>query len=89
MANSVVDIKTNRPSSSADRVSWDLADLYHGVDDPQITKDLESALKLADSFLHSGKANTNGVASRKVENKSETVRSWRTKPLLVSSTRTS
>src|SRR5262249_44740923 len=36
--------------SSADGVSWDLKDLYAGVDDPQLTRDLETALKRAEAF---------------------------------------
>ena len=38
------------PSSSADRVAWDLRDLYAGVDDPAIARDLDSALKRAQAF---------------------------------------
>ena len=33
-------------TSSADGVAWDLNDLYHGVEDPQLTGDLETALQL-------------------------------------------
>jgi oligoendopeptidase F len=39
-----------RPSSSADRVAWDLGDLYAGLDDPQIGRDLEAALGRARDF---------------------------------------
>ena len=37
-------IQAVRQTSSADGVSWDLGDLYRGVDDPQIGRDLETAL---------------------------------------------
>lgn len=36
--------------SSADRVAWDLSDLYAAVDDPRINRDLESALERARAF---------------------------------------
>lgn len=39
-----------RPTSSADGVAWDLADLYAGVDDPRLTNDLEAALTRAQAF---------------------------------------
>jgi oligoendopeptidase F len=38
------------PSSSADRVTWDLSDLYAGLEDPRIGADLDSALKRAQAF---------------------------------------
>jgi oligoendopeptidase F len=38
------------PSSSADRVAWDLSDLYAGVDDPAIGRNLDTALKRAQAF---------------------------------------
>jgi oligoendopeptidase F len=38
------------PASSADGVSWDLSDLYSGVEDPQLTNDLDTALKRAQAF---------------------------------------
>jgi oligoendopeptidase F len=41
---------TARPSSSADHVAWDLSDLYAGIDDPQIGRDLEAALGRARDF---------------------------------------
>jgi oligoendopeptidase F len=37
-------------TSSADGVQWNLGDLYKSVDDPLITKDLESALARAKAF---------------------------------------
>src|SRR5438445_1282073 len=37
-------------ASSASGVAWNLKDLYDGVDDPQITRDLESALLRAQKF---------------------------------------
>jgi oligoendopeptidase F len=50
------------PRSSADRVAWDLADLYAGVDDPAISRDLETALKRAQAFEASyrGKIDVSG-----------------------------
>jgi oligoendopeptidase F len=39
-----------RPTSSADGVAWNLGDLYAGLDDPQITHDLETALRRAEAF---------------------------------------
>jgi oligoendopeptidase F len=36
--------------SSADGVAWDLKDLYSGVDDPALSRDLETALKRAEAF---------------------------------------
>jgi oligoendopeptidase F len=38
------------PSSSADRVAWNLSDLYANVGDPAIGRDLETALKRAQTF---------------------------------------
>jgi oligoendopeptidase F len=43
-------IATAKPTSSANGVSWDLNDLYQGVDDPRINQDLEAALKRAQAF---------------------------------------
>ena len=37
-------------ASSASGVAWNLKDLYDGVDDPQITRDLESARLRAQKF---------------------------------------
>jgi len=37
-------------TSSADGVSWNLQDLYGGVDDPEITRDLDEALRRARAF---------------------------------------
>src|SRR5690242_743534 len=39
-----------RAGSSADRVAWNLSDLYAGVDDPAIGRDLDTALKRAQAF---------------------------------------
>ena len=36
--------------STADGVSWDLSDLYQGVDDPAIARDIEAALVRAQAF---------------------------------------
>jgi oligoendopeptidase F len=43
-------VQNIRPGSSADRVAWDLADLYANVDDPNIGRDLDTALKRAQAF---------------------------------------
>ena len=43
-------IQAIQPQSSARGVAWDLGDLYRGVEDPQITSDLETALKRAQAF---------------------------------------
>lgn len=37
-------------SSSAEGIAWDLRDLYAGIDDPQITRDLEAARRRAEGF---------------------------------------
>jgi oligoendopeptidase F len=39
-----------RPSSSADGVTWNLADLYKSVDDPRLNQDLATARKRAEAF---------------------------------------
>ncbi|MHB1424729.1 MAG: M3 family oligoendopeptidase [Gemmataceae bacterium] len=43
-------VLTNRPNSSADDVAWNLTDLYAGVDDPTLGRDLDAALKRARAF---------------------------------------
>ena len=43
-------IQAVQPESSARGVAWDLGDLYKGVDDPQLGKDLEAALGRARTF---------------------------------------
>ncbi len=43
-------IQAIQPASSADGVSWDLTDLYRGVDDPRLAADLEEALRRARAF---------------------------------------
>ena len=43
-------VRNAPPRSSADRVAWELADLYAGADDPAISRDLEAALKRAQAF---------------------------------------
>lgn len=54
-----------RPSSSAQNVAWDLSDLYAGVDDPRITKDIDTALVRAQKFekTYRGKIDTPGGPS--------------------------
>jgi oligoendopeptidase F len=54
-----------RPSSSAAGIAWDLGDLYRGVDDPQIDRDLEAALARARAFetTYRGKINVAGGPS--------------------------
>lgn len=49
--------RAEREGSSANGVSWDLSDLYSGVDDPRIDGDMESALRRAEAFeqKHRGK----------------------------------
>lgn len=41
---------SERAASSADGITWDLNDLYTGVDDPQIERDLEASLHRAQAF---------------------------------------
>jgi oligoendopeptidase F len=55
-------IQAIRPTSSADGVAWDLHDLYQDIDDPQIGRDLETALKRAQAFeaAYRGKINVPG-----------------------------
>lgn len=43
-------IQAAQPTSSADGITWDLNDLYTGVNDPRITSDLASALERARRF---------------------------------------
>ncbi|HJT75638.1 MAG TPA: M3 family oligoendopeptidase [Gemmataceae bacterium] len=43
-------IQAIRQTSSADGVAWDLRDLYQDIDDPQIGRDLETALQRAQAF---------------------------------------
>ena len=42
--------EVHQPSSSAAGVAWDLGDLYRGVDDPAIDRDLAEAMKRAEAF---------------------------------------
>ncbi len=55
-------IRDERETSSAVGVSWDLTDLYRGVDDPQIGRDLEEALRRAERFenAYRGKIDVEG-----------------------------
>src|SRR5262249_16861828 len=55
-------IQALQPASSADGVCWDLGDLYHAVDDPKITHDLEEVLRRARAFeaAYRGKVNVEG-----------------------------
>jgi oligoendopeptidase F len=50
MAPATTDTPIARPTSSADGVAWDLRDLYGGVDDPRIGRDLDEALRRAQAF---------------------------------------
>ena len=54
--------QTVEPTKSAAGVSWNLHDLYSGVDDPRITHDLDDALRRAQAFEASyrGKINVAG-----------------------------
>lgn len=51
-----------RQSSSADGVAWNLGDLYRGVDDPAIDRDLTTALERAQRFeaTYRGKVHASG-----------------------------
>ena len=42
--------ETRPPSSSAINVTWNLNDLYQGVDDSHIDRDLSTAMKRAETF---------------------------------------
>ena len=50
MPSTATAVSNSRPASSADRVAWDLRDLYAGVDDPAIGRDLDTALKRGQAF---------------------------------------
>src|SRR5262245_38788916 len=39
-----------QPTSTASGIAWDLADLYAGLDDPRIERDLASARRRAEAF---------------------------------------
>jgi oligoendopeptidase F len=43
-------VRNAPPRSSAEGVAWKLSDLYSGVDDPAIGRDLDAALKRAQAF---------------------------------------
>jgi oligoendopeptidase F len=68
MSPSATAVSGARPTSSADRVAWNLADLYAGVDDPAIGRDLETALKRAQAFesAYRGKIDVPGGPSADV-----------------------
>ena len=53
----MTDDKAERPTTGAENVRWDLDDLYSGLDDPQLDKDLEALVALAEKFsqAHAGK----------------------------------
>jgi oligoendopeptidase F len=55
-------IQALAPKNSAAGVAWDLGDLYQGVDDPQLGRDLDSALQRAQAFekAHRGKIDVPG-----------------------------
>ncbi len=42
--------KSAKQKTGAENIHWDLSDLYHGADDPQLQKDKEEVLKEADAF---------------------------------------
>jgi oligoendopeptidase F len=50
MSSTHTAVANARPTSSADRVAWDLRDLYAGVDDPNLGRDLDTALERAQAF---------------------------------------
>src|SRR5262249_6156782 len=58
-------IQAIKPASSADGVQWDLRDLYEGVDDPKINRNLEEAFRRAQAFesAYRGKINVEGGPS--------------------------
>ncbi|MEM6990154.1 MAG: M3 family oligoendopeptidase [Myxococcota bacterium] len=61
----MTDDKADRPKTGAEDVRWDLDDLYTGIDDPQLGKDLDALVALAETFnaAHAGKlAETLGAA---------------------------
>jgi oligoendopeptidase F len=49
-SSSVTAVAPARAGSSADGVSWNLADLYGGAQDPMLTADLDEALRRAAAF---------------------------------------
>jgi oligoendopeptidase F len=55
-------VEALQPTSSADGVTWNLNDLYSGVDDPRITEDLDFALRRAQAFelAYRGKIDVEG-----------------------------
>jgi oligoendopeptidase F len=59
-------IQAIRPSSSADGVAWDLKDLYGGVEDHAIGRDLDEALRRAQAFekTYRGQIETGPSAER-------------------------
>ena len=58
---------TSEPVCSADGVAWDLNDLYSGVDDPRITRDLEAARKRAQLFEATYRDKINAAGGPKAE----------------------
>jgi oligoendopeptidase F len=42
--------ESEQPSSSAVNIAWNLSDLYSGIDDPAIDRDLSAAMKRAEGF---------------------------------------
>jgi oligoendopeptidase F len=61
-------IQAVQAASSASGVTWDLSDLYQSVDDPRITRDLETALERARAFeaAYRGKIDVEGGPSASV-----------------------
>ncbi len=61
-------VSNARPTSSADRVAWNLSDLYASVEDPAIGRDLDTALRRAQAFesTYRGKIDTPGGPSAEV-----------------------
>jgi oligoendopeptidase F len=51
--------------TGSEGIRWDLSDLYLGLDDPQIKKDIETALSRAREFEieYRGKINSDGISS--------------------------
>lgn len=53
----------NKPKSGSEGITWDLSDLYSGLDDPGIEKDINRLLKKSESFegAYRGRINSKSV----------------------------
>jgi oligoendopeptidase F len=52
-------MEASHPHSSADGIAWNLSDLYAGLDNPQLERDLQSALARAQAFERSYRGKIN------------------------------